>query len=127
MAESLIPNDTPFDKSPEWSRTPSSENALTLAQMHATFDRTPAMSRTSSGQNTTPPHIYATFFDKTPERAASRGIYLKLFLGGIFMIVILIFTFFVIFWGANAKSPAHNLPGWIVVRLTSPFKGINES
>ena len=58
------------------------------------------------------------FFDRTPERAASRVIYLKNFLTGVFTTIILIFSVFVIFWNSTAKSPSpsHNLPGWIVVR-----------
>ena len=57
------------------------------------------------------------FFDKAPEHAAARATYLKIFLGGSFMTVIIIFTIFPIFWGALWKTPVHNLSGWIVVRL----------
>ncbi|KAF8965752.1 hypothetical protein BDZ97DRAFT_1810828 [Flammula alnicola] len=45
---------------------------------------------------------------------AARAIYLKIFLGGSFMTILLIFAVFSIFWGALWKIPDHNLPGWIV-------------
>jgi len=73
-------------------------------------------SGTTTGDNP-PTHIHASFFDKTPERAAARAIYYKMYIGGTFLTVVLIFSIFVIFWNAIARSPAHNLPGWIVVRL----------
>lgn len=62
-----------------------------------------------------PRRFHATFFEHTPERAASRAAYLKIVLTGIFLTVVLIFTSFVIFWNAFAKSPDRNLSGWIVV------------
>lgn len=75
---------------------------------------------TTSDENSKRAHAqtttHATFFDKTPEGATSRAIYLKIFFGGTSLTIALIFTVFVIFWNALAKSPAHNLPGWIVVR-----------
>ncbi|KAF8802870.1 hypothetical protein BYT27DRAFT_7145655 [Phlegmacium glaucopus] len=72
-------------------------------------------SSTTSGDNPTSTNsLHATFFDKTPERAAARAIYLKNFLGGTVLTIVLIFSVFVIFWNAFANSPAHNLPGWIV-------------
>ncbi len=55
------------------------------------------------------------FFDKTDEDVAARNIYLKIFLGGSFMTIIIVFSIFSIFWGAIWKTPVYNLPGWIVV------------
>lgn len=70
----------------------------------------------TSGESSTPLHTQGNFFDKTPERAAARAIYLKIFLAGTFLAIVVIFTIFLIFWNALAKTPAHSLPGWIVVR-----------
>lgn len=112
---------TLLDKTPAF--VPRHPNRIseyeTPSQSHATLDKTPEISRTPSSEIPSPaPEKHSgSFFDRTPERAAARGTYFKIFFGGVTLVVILIFTFFVIFWGANAKSPAHNLPGWIVVRL----------
>jgi hypothetical protein len=57
------------------------------------------------------------FFDKAPEHAAARATYLKIFLGGSFLAVIIIFSIFPIFWGALWKTPVYHLSGWIVVRF----------
>ncbi|KAF9484292.1 hypothetical protein BDN70DRAFT_989742 [Pholiota conissans] len=56
----------------------------------------------------------AGFFDKNPQGAAARAAYLKIFLGGCFMILILIFGILSIFWGSLWKIPARNLHGWVV-------------
>ncbi|KIM36235.1 hypothetical protein M413DRAFT_31832 [Hebeloma cylindrosporum] len=54
------------------------------------------------------------FSDRSKEGAVARATYLKIFVGGCFMTVVLIFAVFSIFWGALWKIPAHNLPGWVV-------------
>lgn len=56
-----------------------------------------------------------SFLDGSKEAAAARATYLKIYLGGTFMIILLIFGIMSIFWGALWKIPAHNLPGWVVV------------
>ena len=61
-----------------------------------------------------------SFFEKTPAGAAARGLYLKIVGAGLFAVIILLFTVFPIWWGALWHTPAHNLPGWIVVSLL-PF------
>ncbi|KAF9540263.1 hypothetical protein CPC08DRAFT_650973 [Agrocybe pediades] len=54
------------------------------------------------------------FFDKSKEGAHARATYLKVFLGGTFAMVILIFTVFSLYWGSLWKTPVKNLPGWVV-------------
>lgn len=52
----------------------------------------------------------------------ARVIYLKAYLGGLFLVVLAIFGVFSIYWGSLWKVPAHTLQGWIVVRrFTSPL------
>ncbi|KAK7462780.1 hypothetical protein VKT23_007364 [Stygiomarasmius scandens] len=58
------------------------------------------------------PPFSASFTDKN--MAAARKIYLKVLVGGSFMLVIAMFSIFSIYWGALWKSPAHNLQGWVV-------------
>jgi len=55
------------------------------------------------------------FNDHSKESAVARATYLKMFIGGAFMTIVLIFVVFSIFWGALWKTPAHNLPGWVIV------------
>ena len=59
---------------------------------------------------------YHGFLDKSPESAAARQTYLKIFLVGSLMTIIIIFAIFPIFWGALWKTPVGRLSGWIVVR-----------
>lgn len=54
-------------------------------------------------------------FFSTSEGRAARAMYLKIFVGGCFMLVLLIFGILSIFWGSLWKIPAHHLHGWIVV------------
>lgn len=58
----------------------------------------------------------------SPETAGARAVYLKIVVGGCFLIVIAIFAVFSIFWGALWKTPARNLDGWIVVSLCSVYQ-----
>ena len=58
---------------------------------------------------------YRGFNDRSKEGTAARATYLKIFIGGASMTVVLIFAVFSIFWGALWKIPAHNLPGWVIV------------
>ena len=62
-------------------------------------------------------HQYHGFLDKSSETAAARQTYLKIFLVGSLMTIIIIFAIFPIFWGALWKTPVGRLSGWIVVRL----------
>ncbi|KAJ2917965.1 hypothetical protein MD484_g2461, partial [Candolleomyces efflorescens] len=55
-----------------------------------------------------------TFFEKSPEGALARSTYLKVFLGGTFMVILMIFTILPIYWGALWKIPTRNLHGWVV-------------
>ncbi|KAG6859473.1 hypothetical protein C0995_008139 [Termitomyces sp. Mi166 len=52
------------------------------------------------------------FFDKN--NAVQRGIYFKVLFGGVFSVILVIFTIFPIFWGALWKIPVRNLDGWVV-------------
>ena len=63
------------------------------------------------------------FFDKAPEHAAARATYLRIFLAGTVMAVLVIFAIFPIFWGALWKTPVYNLSGWIVVCLDISLYG----
>lgn len=44
----------------------------------------------------------------------ARSIYLKIFMGGTFMILIMIFAILPIYWGALYKTPVRKLKGWVV-------------
>ncbi|KAJ2923986.1 hypothetical protein H1R20_g13109, partial [Candolleomyces eurysporus] len=55
-----------------------------------------------------------TFFEKSPEGNLARQTYFKVFFGGTFMVIIMIFTILPIYWGALWKIPARNLHGWVV-------------
>ena len=66
----------------------------------------------------TPPSYSSKFFDKGAAAAVSRQIYLKIVFGGLMMMAIVIFGIFSIYWGALWRIPAHNLPGWVIVRVT---------
>jgi hypothetical protein len=57
--------------------------------------------------------------EDAPEHDLSeqRSAYCKIFFGGTFLIIILIFTVFSIFWGSLWKIPVYNLQGWVVVRI----------
>lgn len=59
---------------------------------------------------------YRSFFDKSPEGTLARQTYLKVFFGGTFMVIVMIFTILPMYWGALWKIPTRNLPGWVVVR-----------
>lgn len=58
----------------------------------------------------------ASLLDRNPQMAQARATYLRIFLGGLFLTIVLIFAIFPIFWGSLWKIPAGNLNGWIVVR-----------
>ncbi|KII92913.1 hypothetical protein PLICRDRAFT_103321 [Plicaturopsis crispa FD-325 SS-3] len=51
------------------------------------------------------PHHSHSFWDKDEGTARARGIYLKAFGGGIFLVIIAIFTVMPIYWGALWKTP----------------------
>lgn len=87
-----------------------------MSSIQLPVTRTYSQSSTTNDDSLSDTHV-ATFMDKTPERAAARATYLKIFVGGTLVTIIIIFTVFVIFWSALAKTPARNLSGWIVVRL----------
>ncbi|KAJ2917989.1 hypothetical protein MD484_g2447, partial [Candolleomyces efflorescens] len=55
-----------------------------------------------------------SFFDKSPEGTQARKAYLTVFLGGTFMVILLIFTILPIYWGSLWKIPTQNLHGWVV-------------
>ncbi|KAL0945267.1 hypothetical protein HGRIS_000778 [Hohenbuehelia grisea] len=54
------------------------------------------------------------FTDADAEASAARGTYLKILIGGSFFVIVAIFAYFSIYWGALWRTPARNLPGWIV-------------
>ncbi|KAF5328427.1 hypothetical protein D9619_013291 [Psilocybe cf. subviscida] len=103
---------------------PSSRSSSTVSNHSTVHDeRAPKASRTKSTTppsapaptaNATPRQRTARVFDHTPAAALARQIYLKVVGGGIFMVVLLIFTVLSIFWGSTWKIPAHKLPGWVV-------------
>ena len=68
------------------------------------------------------PSIVDTSIEEAPlpSPSTARSIYLKIVLGATSIIVVLIFSVFSIYWGALWKIPAHNLHGWVVVRLKFP-------
>lgn len=47
--------------------------------------------------------------------ASARAIYLKKFIGGCFLVSLVVFAIFSIFWGSLWKSPVKKLDGWVVV------------
>ena len=53
--------------------------------------------------------------------AAARAIFFKIFISGAFFVILVIFCVLSIYWGALWKAPAHDLPGWIVVRVLASF------
>jgi hypothetical protein len=56
-----------------------------------------------------------SFFAKTDAMSRARGVYFKAFIGGFFLVVLVIFAVFPIYWGSLWKIPAHPLGGWVVV------------
>jgi hypothetical protein len=60
-------------------------------------------------------NTYLGFNDRSKEGIVARATYLKTFIGGASITVVLIFAVFSIFWGALWKIPVHNLPGWVIV------------
>ncbi|PPR02814.1 hypothetical protein CVT26_009600 [Gymnopilus dilepis] len=54
------------------------------------------------------------FSDTSKQGSIARKTYLKIYAGGTFAVVILIFAVFSIFWGALWKIPARNLEGWVI-------------
>ncbi|TFK37433.1 hypothetical protein BDQ12DRAFT_685318 [Crucibulum laeve] len=84
----------------------------TMPTRHSTIS--PSLrKRDSSATLSTKPFSHS-IFDRHAGIAAARATYLKMLFGGAFMVIILIFTVFSIYWGSLWKTPAHNLPGWIV-------------
>ncbi|KAH6910148.1 hypothetical protein BKA70DRAFT_1560776 [Coprinopsis sp. MPI-PUGE-AT-0042] len=67
-----------------------------------------------SSQPTGPSSGPLQLFSNSPREKSARGMYLKVFLGGLFMVIFMIFTILPIYWGALWKIPAHNLDGWVV-------------
>ena len=61
------------------------------------------------------------FFDKSPEGSQARKTYLTVFLGGTFMVILMIFTILPIYWGSLWKIPTRNLNGWVVVRSSVTY------
>jgi hypothetical protein len=53
------------------------------------------------------------FFDK--HNSTSQQIYLRTFISGCFLVIVVIFAIFPIFWGSLWRIPARNLEGWVVV------------
>jgi hypothetical protein len=45
----------------------------------------------------------------------ARKIFLKEFIGGVFLVVLTIFAVFPIYWGSLWKVPDRPLKGWVVV------------
>ena len=82
--------------------------------MASSGEKRPSISSTSGLKRNEERPIHG-FFDKTDEDVAARNTYLRIFLGGSFMTIIIVFAIFSIFWGAIWKTPVYNLPGWIVV------------
>lgn len=72
--------------------------------------------RISSNSFPALPPYQSNFFSRNATVAAARKQYLKILVGGIVMTTLAIFTIFSILWGAFYRTPAHNLPGWIIVR-----------
>ncbi|KAJ3557190.1 hypothetical protein NP233_g11806 [Leucocoprinus birnbaumii] len=73
-------------------------------------------SPTPSAASTCTPRLYSNSLLSSDEAIASaRKVYLKTLCGGVFAIVLLIFTVFALLWGAFFRTPAKNLPGWIIV------------
>lgn len=58
-----------------------------------------------------------SFFERSPAGNAARAIYLKTFLPGNVLMVLMVFTILPIFWASLYKIPARNLQGWVVVRV----------
>lgn len=65
-----------------------------------------------------PAKLYSKWFWARGDSALHRArvIYLKGYLGGLFLVVLAIFAVFPIYWGSLWKVPAHKMQGWIVVR-----------
>ena len=64
-------------------------------------------------------NTYRGFSDRSEEGTVARATYLKIFIRGVSMTIVLIFAVFLIFWGALWKIPAHNLSGWVIVSGSS--------
>lgn len=66
-------------------------------------------------QSTTQQLYKSGFLSRNADVRGARNLYAKILVGGIFMIIIIIFTIFPILYGAFYKTPARNLDGWVVV------------
>ncbi|TFK61771.1 hypothetical protein BDN72DRAFT_777884 [Pluteus cervinus] len=60
------------------------------------------------------PHTLSFFRSKGPQIQVAKSIYLKVFIGGCFLITIAIFAIFSVYWGALWKTPVRPLQGWVV-------------
>ncbi|XP_006462285.1 hypothetical protein AGABI2DRAFT_119143 [Agaricus bisporus var. bisporus H97] len=65
-------------------------------------------------QSTTQQLYKSGFLSRNADVRGARNLYAKILVGGIFMIIIIIFTIFPILYGAFYKTPARNLDGWVV-------------
>lgn len=69
----------------------------------------------TSTASTYAPKLYRyTFFSSNETIAAARKLYIRVFCGGVFSIMLLIFTVFALLWGAFFRTPTRNLFGWII-------------
>lgn len=87
----------------------------------STVSHSTSLSHSESTKESAPPppsRPYSKHFhQRDPEATKARSIYLKSYLGGLFIIIITIFAVFPIYWGSLWKVPARPLTGWIVVRF----------
>lgn len=61
-----------------------------------------------------PRHFMFKFTDTSPEIKLARKIYFRIFGASGLMLIIAMFAFFSIYWGALWKTPVRNLDGWLV-------------
>jgi hypothetical protein len=66
-----------------------------------------------SAPASTPLPFTQTFL--SPQVAGARAAYLKILVGGTFLIILAVFAIFSIYWGSLWKTPVRNLEGWVVV------------
>jgi len=66
-------------------------------------------------------HQYYGFSSRAPQVVQAKKEYFKMFIGGTFVTILLIFCVFSIFWGSLWKLPVGKLHGVIVVSCLSRF------
>lgn len=69
--------------------------------------------RTLSFPDESKPHM-SQFTDNSDHIKLGRKVYLRVFGGGSFAVIVAMFSLFSIYWGALWKTPARNLDGWLV-------------